>query len=101
MKIRLILLTASILAFGTTTLYARDAAYEAALVIVYDGNCAKLPTNFVKAITKEGAGFGMKDAQDGVQDEYKSNPAEFCAIEQSLIKCMLNYSITKKSKVCK
>jgi hypothetical protein len=34
-------------------------AYEAALVNFYDKTCAKLPANFVRAKTKEGAGFNM------------------------------------------
>ena len=73
-----------------TAAHAYDAADEAALVIFYDQNCAKLPANFFKAKTKEGAGFGMKEAQDDVQGDYKRNPAEFCANEQRNIKCMLD-----------
>jgi hypothetical protein len=74
-----------------TTAYAYDAAYEAALVIFYDKTCTKL---------KEGAGFNMKEAQDSVQDDYKNNPAEFCANTRRNINCMLDYYLTKKMRSC-
>jgi hypothetical protein len=99
-EMKKLMLTAAILAGAATAAHAYDAAYEAALVIFYDATCAKLPANFVKAKIKEGAGLDMKEERDGVQDDYKRNPGEFCADQQRNIKCMLDFYHTKKTRSC-
>ena len=44
-----LILSTAILLCGVSTSYARDAALEAADVMFYDKNCAKLPADFVNA----------------------------------------------------
>ena len=100
MKMKRLILTATILLCAVPSAHAREAAFEAADVTFYDKNCAKLPADFVKAKIKEATGGAtaeatadrLKEAQDLVQasfDDSKLSMKEYCRYQKSGIKCML------------
>jgi hypothetical protein len=70
-----LILTTAILLCAVPNAHARDAALEAAGVMFYDKNCAKLPANFVNAKIKEATSGAtgeatadkLKEAQDLVR----------------------------------
>lgn len=54
---------AAILLCATPSAHARDAAFEAADVMFYDKNRAKLPADFVNAKIKEATGGATAEAR--------------------------------------
>jgi hypothetical protein len=92
-------LAAAILLCAAPSAHARDAAFEAADVMFYDKNCAKLPADFVNAKIKEATGGAtaaatdrLKEAQDLVQasfDDSQLSMKKYCGYQKSGIKCML------------
>ncbi len=94
-----LILTTIVLLCAVPSAHARDAAFEAADVMFYDKNCAKLPADFVKAKIKEATGGAtaeatdrLKEAQDLVQasfDDSQLSMKKYCGYQKSGIKCML------------
>jgi hypothetical protein len=92
-------LASAILLCAVSNGHARDAAFEAADVMFYDKNCAKLPADFVNAKIKEATGGEtaeatdrLKEAQDLVQanfDDSQLGMKKYCGYQKSDIKCML------------
>jgi hypothetical protein len=95
-----LVLTATILLCAVPSAYARDAALEAADVMFYDKNCAKLPADFVNSKIKEATGGAtaeatadrLKEAQDLVQASFNDSQLsmkKYCGYQKSGIRCML------------
>ena len=90
---------AAILLCAVPNAHARDVAFEAADVMFYDKNCAKLPADFVDAKIKEATGAEtteatdrLKEAQDLLQAHFgdtQLSMKEYCGYQKSGIKCML------------
>src|SRR5690242_18059644 len=99
-KMEKLILSTAILLCGVSTSYARDAALEAADVMFYDKNCAKLPADFVNAkikeatngATAEATGDKLKEAQDLVQASFNDSQLsmkKYCGYERPGVKCEL------------
>jgi hypothetical protein len=93
------ILATAILLCAAPSAHARDAAFEAADVMFYDKNCAKLPADFVNAKIKEATGGAtaeatnrLKQAQELLQasfDDSQLSMKKYCGYQKSGIKCML------------
>jgi hypothetical protein len=70
-----LVLTATILLCAVPSAYARDAALEAADVMFYDKNCAKLPADFVNSKIKEATGGATAVGGTVACDEPDAEPA--------------------------
>jgi hypothetical protein len=106
------ILIATILLYAVPVAHARDAYFEAAEVMFYDNNCAKLPADFVKAkikgatggATKEARKYSasaLKDAQDSMQATFDTSGLsmkDFCVGEELNIKCSI-YSYRHGDKI--
>jgi hypothetical protein len=94
-----LILNAAILLCAVPNAHARDAAFEAAEVMFYDKNCAKLPADFVVAKIKEATGAEtteatdkLKEAQELLQasfDDSQLSMKKYCGYQKSGIQCML------------
>src|SRR5690349_4030232 len=108
-----LILTTAILLCGVPAAYARDAALEAAGVMFYDKNCAKLPADFVNAkikeaisgATAEATADKLKEAQDLVQAGFNDSQLsmkKYCGYEKPGIKCMLyGYRHGRSNRDCR
>ncbi len=97
---KILIFTTNILLCAVASAHARDAAFEAADVMFYDKNCAKLPADFVNAKIKEATGDEtaeatadrLKEAQDLVQASFNDSQLsmkKYCEYQKSGIRCML------------
>jgi hypothetical protein len=95
-----LILTTAILLCAVPNAHVRDTALEAADVMFYDKNCAKLPADFVNAKIKEATGGAtaeatadrLKEAQDLVQASFNDSQLsmkKYCGYQKPGIRCML------------
>jgi hypothetical protein len=99
-RVKKLILTTAFLLWAVPNAHARDAALEAADVMFYDKNCAKLPADFVNAKIKEATGGAtaeattdrLKEAQDLVQASFNDSQLsmkKYCGYEKLGIRCLL------------
>ena len=84
------IIAAALIVAATTTAHACDGYYEAAVFMVYDTACAKLPADFLSMIRKEYApvqsSVMLKGAQEQEQASYEQDHKGYCQVQADFVK---------------